>query len=212
MTLPHAAKPQATHWPPRGPARVLVILERPMLAALIKLTSTTAPTRRVLSPPWARSNPSSPTGMDLDGSRIMSHLSARSADSARLPVIGLTRRGDLRNKLAAFETGVDDILTVPFAPEELLVVATDVWPSVAWTRWMAAPRSSVGGVGVAEPVRRRALETGIAANQHVAASCHIFRPLNCTPSIICRFATRKTTRSGTALITAPAIIGPNESA
>jgi two-component system alkaline phosphatase synthesis response regulator PhoP len=38
----------------------------------------------------------------------------------RLPVIGLTRRGDLKNKLAAFELGVDDILTVPFAPEELL--------------------------------------------------------------------------------------------
>ena len=95
--------------------------------------------------------------MDLDGIRIMSHLSARSADSARLPVIGLTRRGDLRNKLAA-------------------------------------------------------VETGIAANQHVAASCHIFRPLNCTPSIICRFATPKTMRRGTALMTAPAMIGPNESA
>src|SRR5438105_3795769 len=38
----------------------------------------------------------------------------------RLPVIGLTRRGDLKTKLAAFESGVDDILTVPFAPEELL--------------------------------------------------------------------------------------------
>jgi two-component system response regulator MprA len=38
----------------------------------------------------------------------------------RLPVIGLTRRGDLKTKLAAFEAGVDDILTIPFAPEELL--------------------------------------------------------------------------------------------
>ena len=38
----------------------------------------------------------------------------------RLPVIGLTRRGDLKTKLAAFEAGVDDILSVPFAPEELL--------------------------------------------------------------------------------------------
>jgi DNA-binding response OmpR family regulator len=36
------------------------------------------------------------------------------------PLIGLTRREDLRNKLGAFEAGVDDILTVPFAPEELL--------------------------------------------------------------------------------------------
>jgi hypothetical protein len=38
MTLPHAAKPQATHWPPRGPARVLVVLDRPMLVELIKMT------------------------------------------------------------------------------------------------------------------------------------------------------------------------------
>ena len=36
------------------------------------------------------------------------------------PVLGLTRRGDLRTKLKAFDLGVDDILTVPFSPEELL--------------------------------------------------------------------------------------------
>lgn len=37
-----------------------------------------------------------------------------------IPVLGLTRRGDLSTKLKAFELGVDDILTVPFSPEELL--------------------------------------------------------------------------------------------
>jgi len=36
------------------------------------------------------------------------------------PVLGLTRRGDLRTKLRAFDLGVDDILTMPFSPEELL--------------------------------------------------------------------------------------------
>jgi len=36
------------------------------------------------------------------------------------PVLGLTRRGDLQTKLRAFDLGVDDILTVPFSPEELL--------------------------------------------------------------------------------------------
>ena len=39
------------------------------------------------------------------------------------PVLGLTRRGDLRTKLAAFDLGVDDILTLPFSPEELLARA-----------------------------------------------------------------------------------------
>ena len=36
------------------------------------------------------------------------------------PVLGLTRRGDLRTKLKAFDLGVDDILTTPFSPAELL--------------------------------------------------------------------------------------------
>ena len=37
-----------------------------------------------------------------------------------IPVLGLTRRGDLRTKLRAFDLGVDDVLTMPFSPEELL--------------------------------------------------------------------------------------------
>jgi two-component system, OmpR family, alkaline phosphatase synthesis response regulator PhoP len=37
-----------------------------------------------------------------------------------IPALGLTRRGDLKTKLRAFDLGVDDILTVPFSPEELL--------------------------------------------------------------------------------------------
>jgi len=58
--------------------------------------------------------------MDLDGTRIVALLNTRTTSTGRLPIIGLTRRGDLRSKLAAFDAGVDDILTVPFAPEELL--------------------------------------------------------------------------------------------
>jgi two-component system, OmpR family, alkaline phosphatase synthesis response regulator PhoP len=36
------------------------------------------------------------------------------------PVLGLTRRGDLSTKLRAFDLGVDDVLAMPFSPEELL--------------------------------------------------------------------------------------------
>jgi len=39
------------------------------------------------------------------------------------PVLGLTRRGDLKTKLRAFELGVDDILAMPFMPDELLARA-----------------------------------------------------------------------------------------
>lgn len=36
------------------------------------------------------------------------------------PILGLARRGDLGTKLRAFDLGVDDILAMPFSPEELL--------------------------------------------------------------------------------------------
>jgi DNA-binding response OmpR family regulator len=39
---------------------------------------------------------------------------------AHLPVVALTRRNDLEARLTAFEQGVDDVLTVPFSPKELV--------------------------------------------------------------------------------------------
>ena len=49
------------------------------------------------------------------------------ASDLSLPVIGLSRSGDLRAKLAAFQAGVDDVLTVPFAPDELVARAMVVY-------------------------------------------------------------------------------------
>ena len=43
-----------------------------------------------------------------------------SGAAGAVPILALTRRGDLKRKLAAFDQGVDDVLTVPFSPEELL--------------------------------------------------------------------------------------------
>jgi DNA-binding response OmpR family regulator len=126
--LPRVMKARATHWPPRGPARVLVVLDRPVLLELIKMTlnhgvytirpatslAEVATAIREWQPHLAI------VDMDLDGAAILVLLQATPVGGVRLPVIGLTRRGDLKNKLDAFEAGVDDILTVPFAPEELL--------------------------------------------------------------------------------------------
>jgi DNA-binding response OmpR family regulator len=128
MTLQHVAKHQATHWPPRGPARVLVVLDRPVLVELIKLTLNhgvyTTRTVTLTSEVGTALTDWQPhlalIDMDLDGARIMALIGAKPVGGVRLPVIGLTRRGDLKTKLAAFEAGVDDILTIPFAPEELL--------------------------------------------------------------------------------------------
>jgi DNA-binding response OmpR family regulator len=58
--------------------------------------------------------------MDVAGSSILERCARTSGEITRLPVIALTRRGDLAAKLAAFERGVDDILVVPFSPEEFV--------------------------------------------------------------------------------------------
>ncbi len=60
--------------------------------------------------------------MDHDGSsELLRRLGASKTLAASVtPVLGLTRRGDLATKLRAFELGVDDILAIPFSPEELL--------------------------------------------------------------------------------------------
>jgi DNA-binding response OmpR family regulator len=58
--------------------------------------------------------------MDLEHRAILEHLGYTSPSADRIPVIALTRRGDLQTKLSAFDHGVDDILTVPFSPEELV--------------------------------------------------------------------------------------------
>ena len=63
--------------------------------------------------------------MDHDDSTgLLRELGAsNSLTASATPVLGLTRRGDLATKLKAFDLGVDDILTVPFSPEELLARA-----------------------------------------------------------------------------------------
>ena len=63
--------------------------------------------------------------MDHDhGTALLRRLGAANRLTKRMtPALGLTRRGDLQTKLHAFDLGVDDILTVPFSPEELLARA-----------------------------------------------------------------------------------------
>ena len=51
MTSSLSTRHQVTRWPARGPARVLVILERPMIAELIKMTLNHGVYRRQDLPP-----------------------------------------------------------------------------------------------------------------------------------------------------------------
>jgi DNA-binding response OmpR family regulator len=59
-----------------------------------------------------------------DSTALLGRLGAANRLERRVtPALGLTRRGDLPTKLQAFDLGVDDILTMPFSPEELLARA-----------------------------------------------------------------------------------------
>jgi len=112
-----------------SPLRVLVLVEQGPLAEVIKLTLNhgfcAARDARDVSEATAILEDWRPelTVIDIESWRDQwEHLTSSSPflGVPRIPVLALTRRGDLKTKLLAFEQGVDDIMTVPFSPEELL--------------------------------------------------------------------------------------------
>jgi DNA-binding response OmpR family regulator len=111
--------------------RVLLVTDQPVLAEVIGLTLShgafvvrTAATAAAAAADLERED-SHLVLLDMDleaggADRVLARIGDGGARAARLPVVALTRRGDLKTTLAAFERGVDDLLTVPFSPEELL--------------------------------------------------------------------------------------------
>ena len=129
-TAPAAAGPAAA-WPGRGPARVLLVLDQPVLAGVVELAlahvhgrfrARVAPDAAAAAAVLAEWRPHlAVVDMDLARGEMLARLGYTAPPSAaRVPVVALTRRGDLRAKLEAFERGVDDVLSVPFSPEELV--------------------------------------------------------------------------------------------
>ncbi len=112
----------------RSPARVLLVVDQPILTEVIKL----ALNHGVYHVQVAQVPEDVLTllrdwhphlliiDMDLAAAQILDQLKYSEPAVERLPVVALTRRGDLKTKLAAFEQGVDDILVMPFSPEELV--------------------------------------------------------------------------------------------
>lgn len=113
--------------------RALVLLDRPVVVDLIELTlnhgvflvraaANLAEVKAILDV-WEPHIAIVDMDHD-DSSDLLVHLGASNTlAQSRVPVLGLTRRGDLSTKLKAFELGVDDIVAVPFSPEELLARA-----------------------------------------------------------------------------------------
>ena len=154
-----------------GPARVLVMVEQPLIADVIKLTLNhgiyvTREAQDVAEATAALGewHPDlAVVDMDIGGDRLLQQV-ARSdgRTSPRTPVLVLTRRGDLKTKLAAFEQGVDDIMTIPFSPEELLA------------RVLVIARRALGGAVPFNPVQRLGdLEIDILHRQVRAGSSEL---------------------------------------
>jgi DNA-binding response OmpR family regulator len=88
--------------------------------------------------------------MDHDASDALLELLRTSNTLTRsdTPVLGLTRRGDLKTKLRAFDLGVDDILTMPFAPEELLARSIVITRRVLGTDRPIVPTIRLGDIEI----------------------------------------------------------------
>ena len=73
----------------------------------------------------------------LSGIEVCRQL-RRSTETASIPIIMLTARGDEADRLRGFETGADDYVTKPFSPKELVARANAVLrrlrPAVAGER------------------------------------------------------------------------------
>jgi DNA-binding response OmpR family regulator len=88
--------------------------------------------------------------MDHDDSTALLDLLGESSGLRRTgtPVLGLTRSGDLKTKLRAFGLGVDDILTVPFSPEELLARTIVLTRRVAGIQMRLIPSITIGEIEI----------------------------------------------------------------
>jgi len=139
------------------PARVLVLMDQPLLADTLALTlnhgryrariTTSVSEAAALLPEWRPHL--AVIDMDLGDGHILRDLGlARAGGSSTVPVLGMTRRGDLKTKLAAFEQGVEDVMTVPFSPEELLARALVITRRALGTRTSLQPTIRIGEIEI----------------------------------------------------------------
>jgi DNA-binding response OmpR family regulator len=84
-----------------------------------------------------------------DSASLLERLGASNDLSGSVtPVLGLTRRGDLVTKLRAFDLGVDDIVTVPFSPEELLARCIVIARRASGTDRPVIPKITIGEIEI----------------------------------------------------------------
>jgi len=163
----HWARPAAEEH--TAPARVLVLVDRPLLAEVIRLTLnhgvcvTRVPqdSADALTIIDAWQPHLAIVDLDLADAQVMDRLTGTTTGASRTPIIALTRRGDLKTTLAAFARGVDDSLTVPFAPDELVARSLALLRRSHPERGTLAPVLRLGDLDI--DILERAVRAGDAA-------------------------------------------------
>ncbi len=82
--------------------------------------------------------------IDIDDGRGIDLIDKWKTRGLRLPIIGVTRRGSIHARLGAFERGIDDLLVVPFPPEELVARCIGVMRRVHGRDVPFLPEISIG--------------------------------------------------------------------
>jgi DNA-binding response OmpR family regulator len=140
--------------PTQEARRALVLHDRPLVVDLIELTlnhglfvvraATELAEAEAILKDWRPHM----TVIDMDHDDSTALLQSMGASNtlrrSTTPVLGLTRRGDLKTKLRAFDLGVDDILTMPFSPEELLARSIVITRSASGADRPIVPTISLG--------------------------------------------------------------------
>jgi DNA-binding response OmpR family regulator len=84
-----------------------------------------------------------------DSTALLTRLGASNGHTRReSAVLGLTKWGDLKSKLKAFDLGVDDIMSMPFSPEELLARAIAITRRTMGSNRPVVPAITLGEVEI----------------------------------------------------------------
>jgi two-component system KDP operon response regulator KdpE len=148
--------------------RAIVLHERPLVAGLIELTlnhgvfvvraaSNLAEAETILAE-WRPHMAVIDMDHDDSGALLKRLGASNTMRRSGTPVLGLTRRGDLATKLKAFDLGVDDILTVPFSPEELLARSIVISRRASGTDRPIVPTIKLGDMEI--DIMNREVRTG----------------------------------------------------
>jgi DNA-binding response OmpR family regulator len=98
--------------------------------------------------------------VDIDEGRGIELVDRWKGRGLRLPIIGVTRRTSIQARLGAFERGIDDLLVIPFPPEELVARSIGVMRRVHGRGVSFMPEITVG------PLRIDLLRQRLRADDH----------------------------------------------